>query len=203
MSSLDIAPRPEGAPTRVQDQCRTLRRLRVSFRRAAICTVWRLGFRQSSFHLARVSRHTVPDTWTRSPVSWHALVPLTFQRRVSHQTQGPPSNPSQLKPGIQRSASRRTTLIPMSAANECRWQPATTPCQPHLTVDALAALSAGLRILEKRCRWRDHCGPFGSWGRRRADVAGRADDCSRPRSTAPGVTGAHRGVDGDGGTGAA
>jgi hypothetical protein len=114
MSSLDIAPCPEGAPTRVQDQCRTRRRLRVSFRRAGICTFWRLGFRQSSFHhIARVSRRTVPDTWTWSPVSWHALVPLTFQRRVSHQTQGPPSNPSRLKPGIQRSASRRTAHMPM------------------------------------------------------------------------------------------
>ena len=100
MSSLDIAPCPEGAPISGRDRCRTRRRPRVSFRRAGICTFWRLGFKQSSFHrIARVSRHTVPDTWTRSPVSWHALVPLTFQRRVSHQTQGHSSNPSRLNRG--------------------------------------------------------------------------------------------------------
>jgi hypothetical protein len=70
------------------------------FRRAGICTFWRLGFKQFSFHrIARASRRTVPDTWTRSPVFWHALVPLTFQRRVSHQTQGHPSNPSRLNRG--------------------------------------------------------------------------------------------------------
>src|SRR6266567_5399027 len=100
MSSLDIAPRPEGAPTRVRDQRRTRRRLRVSFRRAGICTFWRLGFRQFSFHrIARVPRRTVPDTWTRPPVSWHALFPLTFRRQVSHRTQGHPSNPSRLSRG--------------------------------------------------------------------------------------------------------
>src|SRR6266567_6491940 len=100
MSSLDIAPRPEGAPTRVRDQRRTRRRLRVSFRRAGICTFWRLGFRQFSFHrIARVPRRTVPDTWTRPPVSWHALFPLTFRRQISHRTQGHPSNPSRLSRG--------------------------------------------------------------------------------------------------------
>jgi hypothetical protein len=113
MSSLDIAPCPEGAPISGQDQCRTRRRRRVSFRRAGICTFWRLGFRQSSFHhIARVSRHTVPDTWTRSPVSWHALVPLTFQRRVSHQTHRPPSNPSQLGWGYNEA--------PRGALRSCR-----------------------------------------------------------------------------------
>jgi hypothetical protein len=100
MSSLDIAPHPEGAPTRVRDRRRMRHRLRVSFRRAGICTIWRLGFRQFSFHrIARVPRRTVPDTWTRPPVSCHALFPLTFRRQVRHRTQGPPSNPSRLRRG--------------------------------------------------------------------------------------------------------
>jgi hypothetical protein len=115
MSSLDIAPRPEGAPIRARDQCRTRRRPRISFRRAGICTFWRLDFKQFSFHhIARVPRHTVPDTWTRSPVFWHALVPLTFQRRVSHQTQGHPSNPSRLR--------REYNEAPRGAPLSCRCQ---------------------------------------------------------------------------------
>jgi len=100
MSSLDIAPHPEGAPARVRDRHRMRRRFRVSFRRAGICTIWRLGFRQFSFHrIARVPRRTVPDTWTRPPVSCHALFPLTFRRQVRHRTQGHPSNPSRLRRG--------------------------------------------------------------------------------------------------------
>jgi hypothetical protein len=100
MSSLDIAPHPESAPTSGRDRCRTRHRLRVSFRRAGICTIWRLGFRQFSFHrIARVPRRTVPDTWTRPPVSCHALFPLTFRRQVRHRTQGHPSNPSRLRRG--------------------------------------------------------------------------------------------------------
>jgi hypothetical protein len=100
MSSLDIAPHPESAPTRVRDLRRMRHRLRVSFRRAGNCTIWRLGFRQFSFHhIARVPRRTVPDTWTRPPVSCHALVPLTFRRQVRHQTHGHPSNPSRLRRG--------------------------------------------------------------------------------------------------------
>jgi hypothetical protein len=100
MSSLDIAPHPEGAPARVKDRRRMRRRFRVSFRRAGICTIWRSGFRQSSFHrIARVPRRTVPDTWTRPPVSCHALVPLAFRRQVRHRTQGHPSNPSRLNRG--------------------------------------------------------------------------------------------------------
>jgi len=100
MSSLDIAPHPESAPTRVRDLRRMRHRLRVSFRRAGNCTIWRLGFRQFSFHhIARVPRRTVPDTWTRPPVSCHALIPLTFRRQVRHRTQGHPSNPSRLHRG--------------------------------------------------------------------------------------------------------
>jgi hypothetical protein len=100
MSSLDIAPYPEGAPAFGRDRCRIRRRLRVSFRRAGSCTFWRLGFRQFSFHhIARVPWRTVPDTWTRPPVSCHALFPLTFRRQVRHRTQGHPSNPSRLRRG--------------------------------------------------------------------------------------------------------
>jgi hypothetical protein len=100
MSSLDIAPHPESAPTSGRDRRRMRHRRRVSFRRAGICTIWRLGFRQFSFHhIARVPRRTVPDTWTRPPVSCHALFPLTFRRQVRHRTQGHPSNPSRLNRG--------------------------------------------------------------------------------------------------------
>jgi hypothetical protein len=115
MSSLDIAPHPEGAPTRVRDQRRMRRRFRVSFRRAGICTIWRLGFRQFSFHrIARVPRRAVPDTWTRPPVSCHALVPLTFRRQVRHRTQGNPSNPSRLNRGYNEA--------PRGALLSCRRQ---------------------------------------------------------------------------------
>src|SRR6266705_551920 len=100
MSSLDIAPHPEDVPGKPLTRHRMRRRPRVSFRRAEACAFWRLGFRQFSFHhIARVSRRTVPDTWTRPPVSCHALFPLTFRRQVRHQTQGNPSNPSRLSRG--------------------------------------------------------------------------------------------------------
>jgi hypothetical protein len=115
MSSLDIAPHPESAPARVRDRHRMRRRFRVSFRRAGICTIWRLGFRQFSFHhIARVPRRTVPDTWTRPPVSCHALFPLTFRRQVRHQTQGNPSNPSRLSRGYDEA--------PRGAPRTCRGQ---------------------------------------------------------------------------------
>ena len=115
MSSLDIAPHPEGAPTRVRDRRRMRHRLRASFRWAGICTIWRLGFRQFSFHhIARVPRRTVPDTWTRPPVSCHALFPLTFRRQVRHRTQGHPSNPSRLNRGYNEA--------PRGAPLSCRGQ---------------------------------------------------------------------------------
>ena len=113
MSSLDIAPHPESAPTRVRDRHRMRHRLRVSFRRAGNCTIWRLGFRQFSFHhIARVPRRAVPDTWTRPPVSCHALFPLTFRRQVRHRTQGHPSNPSRLRRGYNEA--------PRGAPRSCR-----------------------------------------------------------------------------------
>ena len=58
---------------------------------------WRLGFRQSSFsHIARVPSARRPYASARPLVSWHALVPFTFQIQVSHQTQEYPPNPSRL-----------------------------------------------------------------------------------------------------------
>jgi hypothetical protein len=139
MSSLDIAPYPEGAPAFGRDRCRIRRRLRVSFRRAGSCTFWRLGFRQFSFHrIARVPWRTVPDTWTRPPVSCHALFPLTFRRQVRHRTQGHPSNPSRLRRGyneaprgalrICRIAARRLRVLTSqptgtSAGQQCGSQP--------------------------------------------------------------------------------
>ena len=36
-----------------------------------ICTSWRLGFRQCSFHhVTRISRHAAPYAWALLPVSW-------------------------------------------------------------------------------------------------------------------------------------
>jgi hypothetical protein len=126
MSSLDIAPYPEGAPAFGRDRCRIRRRLRVSFRRAGSCTFWRLGFRQFSFHrIARVPWRTVPDTWTRPPVSCHALFPLTFRRQVRHRTQGHPSNPSRLRRGYNEA--------PRGALRICRGQglSAVLGAEPH------------------------------------------------------------------------
>jgi hypothetical protein len=58
---------------------------------------WRLGFRQSGFsHIARVPSARRPYASARPLVSWHALVPFTFQIQVSHQTQEYPPNPSRL-----------------------------------------------------------------------------------------------------------
>jgi hypothetical protein len=64
---------------------------------------WRLGFRQSSFsHIARVPSARRPYASARPLVSWHALVPFTFQIQVSHQTQKYPPNPSRLHRGYNR-----------------------------------------------------------------------------------------------------
>jgi hypothetical protein len=69
----------------------------------AVDIFWRLGFRQSSFRLiTRVPQSTVPNVWTRSLVSWHALVPFTFRIQVSHQTQEPPSEFLPAEPGIRQ-----------------------------------------------------------------------------------------------------
>jgi hypothetical protein len=131
MSSLDIAPHPEGAPAFGRDRCRIRRRFRVSSRRAGSCTFWRLGFRQFSFHrIARVPRRTVPDTWTRPPVSCHALFPLTFRRQVRHRTQGHPSNPSRLRRGYNEA--------PRGAHRICRkWCVHGGEQQPSCPVDQL------------------------------------------------------------------
>jgi len=95
-------------------------RLRVPFRRAGICTIWRLGFRQFSFHhIARGPRRTVPDTLTRPPVSCHALFPLTFRRQVRHRTQGHPSNPSRLCRGYNEAP--RGALLTCRNSGRCEF----------------------------------------------------------------------------------
>src|SRR5664279_1566238 len=78
MSSLDIAPYPEG-----------LRQVHVDpaagagagYRRlsggCANCTFWRLDFRQSSFrHITRVPQRLAPYAWARTLVHWHAVFSL-------------------------------------------------------------------------------------------------------------------------------
>jgi hypothetical protein len=56
--------------------------------RCAVCTFWRLGFRQSSFrHITRILQRAAPYAWTRPLVYCHAAVPLTFRRRVRHRIQ--------------------------------------------------------------------------------------------------------------------
>ena len=63
----------------------------------------RLGFRQSSFnHIARVPSARRPYASARPLVSWHALVPFTFQIQVSHQTREYPPNSPRLHRGYDR-----------------------------------------------------------------------------------------------------
>jgi hypothetical protein len=156
MSSLDIAPYPEGAPAFGRDRCRIRRRLRVSFRRAGSCTFWRLGFRQFSFHrIARVPWRTVPDTWTRPPVSCHALFPLTFRRQVRHRTHGHPSNPSRLRRGYNeapRGALRicRVWCLLMHAV-ERRWRRVQGEVASGQSGDCLLRLRAGASAWSKSC----------------------------------------------------
>lgn len=73
-------------------------RLRASFRRTDICIFWRLGFRQSSFHLiARTARRTAPYAWTQPPLSWHALFPYCpFGLRLAIRFKDHPPSPSRL-----------------------------------------------------------------------------------------------------------
>jgi hypothetical protein len=79
---------------------------------------WRLGFRQCSFrHITRASRRAVPHVWTRPPVSWHAVVPFTFQIQVSHSAQEPPFEFLPARPGIRQGASWRTSTDPGCPAN--------------------------------------------------------------------------------------
>jgi len=77
---------------------RTRRRFRASFRRTDICIFWRLGFRQSSFHLiARIARRAAPYAWTQPPLSWHALFPYCpFGLRLAIRFKNNPPSPSRL-----------------------------------------------------------------------------------------------------------
>ena len=64
-----------------------------------ICIVWRLGFRQCSFHrIARIARRTAPYAWTQSPLSWHALVPqYPFEPRSAIRFKNLPPSSSRLR----------------------------------------------------------------------------------------------------------
>jgi hypothetical protein len=77
---------------------RTRRRFRASFRRTDICIFWRLGFRQSSFHLiTRIARRAAPHAWTQPPLSWHALFPYCpFGLRLAIRFKNNPPSPSRL-----------------------------------------------------------------------------------------------------------
>jgi hypothetical protein len=77
---------------------------------------WRLGFKQSSLgHIVRVLRHPDLDASSRSPLPRHALVPDGFPLQVSRATHEPPSESIPAARGIQRSASRRTPDVRVSA----------------------------------------------------------------------------------------
>jgi len=67
------------------------------------------AIRQSSFrHITRVPRRRTSDTWACPSLCWQAIVPFTFQIRVSHWTQELPFEFLPAAPGIQQGASRRT-----------------------------------------------------------------------------------------------
>jgi hypothetical protein len=80
MALSDIAPAPRRITAGKSSPCgRGRHRFQASFRWVAICTFWRLGFKQSSLYLiARVFPARRPDAWARPPVYWHAAVPGHF-----------------------------------------------------------------------------------------------------------------------------
>ena len=92
---------------------RTRRRFRAYFRRTDICIFWRLGFRQSSFHLiARIARRAAPYAWTQPPLSLACSFPLlSFRTPVSHPIQEQSSESFPTPSGIQQGASRRNFAI--------------------------------------------------------------------------------------------
>lgn len=116
MPSLGIAPGPGGCRGSLLSPRPDWRRFRASFRRVQHFSPsgdWDSG--NPAFAISRgSSRSTVPNAWTRSPVCWRALVPLTFRIRVSHQTQEPPSEFLPATPGIRPRASWRTERVKFS-----------------------------------------------------------------------------------------
>jgi hypothetical protein len=98
---------------------RTRRRFRTSFRRTDICIFWRLGFRQSSFHLiTRIARCAAPYAWTQPSLSWHALFPYCpFGLRLAIRFKNNPPSPSRL--------SREYNRAPRGAIWPYRAGPAT------------------------------------------------------------------------------
>src|SRR5215469_12597194 len=119
---------PEVALTAKECLCRTRRRFRASFRRTDICIFWRLGFRQSSFHLiARTARRTAPYAWTQPPIFWHALFPYCpFDLRLAIRFKDCPPSPSRL--------SREYNRAPRGAISPCRAGP---PAHRSIRLDTI------------------------------------------------------------------
>jgi hypothetical protein len=111
MPRQGIAPAPRRIAAGARSSRRRgRRRLQASFRRAFTCAFWRLGFRQSGFrHITRISRYTAPDTWARSPVSWHAIFPCILS------DSGKPSDP-EISPLISARCAGDTTVRLMAHA---------------------------------------------------------------------------------------
>ena len=149
MPSLGIAPALEVRPHPTPCARSAGHRFHASFRRGKVYPGWRLGFRQSSFsHIARVPSARRPYASARPLVSWHALVPFTFQIQVSHQTQEYPPNPSRLSREYDRAPRGADTCRPPA---RCPWfgsfsgGPRSEP-DSHLSVHpALQRLSRAVR----------------------------------------------------------
>jgi hypothetical protein len=103
------------------------------------------------------------------------LSPLTFRRRVSHQTQGPPSNPSRLRrgydeaprgaplscrisvvrePGVRQSTARKPVPLPY----RCQW---SHDWQRGGPTTGLAADSCCIPLIHKVIQYLDHVGRAG------------------------------------------
>ena len=112
MSSLDIAPGPEVAPTGEHHRDRTGTGIGCLSGGCGLASSGDWDSSNPAFAMSRgSSQRVVPDTWTRPLVFWHALVPITFR------SPGKPSDPrTSLKfppaePVIRQRASWRTSPV--------------------------------------------------------------------------------------------
>jgi hypothetical protein len=110
MPSLGNAPRPEGCVGSDSTPSQSVAPgLRCRSGGPTVRSSGDWAIRQSSFrHITRVPRRATPDTWAWPPICWQAIVPFTFQIRVSHWTQELSFEFLPAAPGIQQGASRRT-----------------------------------------------------------------------------------------------